>query len=445
MPKVTIIGAGGYVFPLTMIRDVLSFPALHDVHFSLMDINPDNLARTFAHAKALVTEHALPALVEATTDRRAALEGADFVVVTFQVGGLEAYRHDVEIPRTYGLDQTVGDTLGPGGIFRGLRTAAALDPIIQDMSEVCPDALMIQYANPMGINCWYSSEAGVKTVGLCHSVQGTSEMLASHMGLEPGSWSFKCAGINHQAWFVEFSHQGRDVLALLRDTMNAYSAQTRTRRETGSANESDDLYGGGGEHVRTAIMNLTGYFQTESSHHASEYLPYFRRTSDEVDHWIQDRWDYYEICMNHDFSALERRAAELATQPLTPSHEYGAYMIESMTTDTPRVVYGNVPNTGVITNLMPGCSVEVPCLVDAQGIQPTHVGDLPAACAGINAGSVAVQNCAVKGAQAGDRDMIRAAVALDRYTSAVLSLDQIYAMVDEMFDAEAQWLPQFEV
>ena len=150
------------------------------------------------------------------------------------------------------------------------------------MPEVCPDALMIQYANPMGINCWYSSEAGVKTVGLCHSVQGTSEMLASHMGLEPGSWTFKCAGINHQAWFVEFSHQGRDVLPLLRDTMNAYSAQTRARRETGSANESDDLYGGGGEHVRTAIMNLTGYFQTESSHHASEYLPYFRRTSDEV-------------------------------------------------------------------------------------------------------------------------------------------------------------------
>ncbi len=441
MPKVTIIGAGGYVFPLTLIRDVLSFPALENVDFSLMDIAPANLERTYGHARRLVAEHGLPATVSATTDRRKALEGADFVVVTFQVGGLEAYEPDVEIPRRYGLDQTVGDTLGPGGVFRGLRSTAALDPIIDDMHEVCPDALMIQYANPMGINCWYTSEAGIKTVGLCHSVQGTSQMLADLMGLAPGSWTFKCAGINHQAWFVEFKHQGKDVLPLLRETMNTYAERARAARATG--NTSDELYGGGGEQVRTAIMNLTGYFQTESSHHASEYLPYFRRTPEEVNRWLPERWDYYEICKNHDFEGLEQRAAELASEPLTASHEYGAYIIDSMTTDTPRVVYGNVPNTGIITNLMPGCSVEVPCLVDAQGIQPTYVGDLPAACAGINAGSVAVQACAVQAAQTGDRDLVYAAVALDKYTSAVLTLDQIHAMVDEMFKAEAEWLPQF--
>ena len=442
MTKVTIVGAGGYVFPLTMIRDVLSFPALQDVHFSLMDINADNLARTYGHAKRLVAEHNLPATVEATTDRRAALDGADFIVLTFQVGGLEAYEHDVEIPRKYGLDQTVGDTLGPGGIFRGLRSTAALDPIIADIHEVCPDALMIQYANPMGINCWYTSEAGVKTVGLCHSVQGTSQMLADRMGLEPGSWTFKSAGINHQAWFVEFQHKGKDVLPLLRKTMNDFAAKSRELLESG-ANTSDELYGGGGEQVRTAIMNLTGFFQTESSHHASEYLPYFRRTPEEAKYWLPERWDYYEICKNHDFNGLERRAAELAEEPLKPSHEYGAYIIESVTTNTPRVVYGNVPNTGIITNLMAGCSVEVPCLVDAQGIQPTYIGDLPAACAGINAGSVAVQNCAVKGAQTGDKELIHAAVALDKYTSAVLTLNQIHTMVDEMFEAEAEWLPQF--
>lgn len=441
MPKITIIGAGGYVFPLTLVRDVLSFPALRDAHFSLMDINPESLQRTYGHAQRLIESHKLPATVEATTDRREALTGADFVVITFQVGGVEAYEPDVEIPRKYGLDQTVGDTLGPGGIFRGLRTAAALDLINADMHEVCPDALVIQYANPMAINCWYASDAGIKTVGLCHSVQGTSEMLAHHMGLEPGTWSFKCAGINHQAWFIEFKHRGQDVLPLLRDTMNAYAEKARKARAEG--NPSDELYGGGGEQVRTAIMNLTGYFQTESSHHASEYLPYFRRTPDEVAAWLPERWDYYEICKDHDFLGLEKRAAELAEQPLTPSHEYGAYIIDSMTTNTPRVIYGNVPNAGIITNLMPGCSVEVPCLVDTQGIQPTHIGDLPPACAGINAGSVAVQACAVRAAQTGNRDLVHAAVALDKYTSAVLTLDQIHTMVDEMFEAETEWLPQF--
>lgn len=441
MPKITIIGAGGYVFPLTLIRDVLSFPALRDAHFTLMDVARANLERTYGHARKLISQHGLPASVEATTDLRRSLEGADFVVVTFQVGGLEAYAHDVEIPRKYGLDQTVGDTLGPGGIFRGLRTAAALDPIIDEMRHVCPNALMIQYANPMGINCWYTSDAGIKTVGLCHSVQGTSQMLAERMALEPGSWTFKCAGINHQAWFIEFKHRGVDVLPLLRETMTSYAAAAKAAQALGNA--SDELYGGGGEQVRTAIMNLTGYFQTESSHHASEYLPYFRRTPGEARQWLPERWDYYEICRNHDFEGLERRAAELAEQPLTPSQEYGAYIIDSMMTDTPRVVYGNVPNTGIITNLMPGCSVEVPCLVDAQGVQPTFVGDLPAACAGINAGSVAVQNCAVKAAQLHDRDLVYAAVALDRYTSAVLTLGQIRSMVDELFEAEATWLPQF--
>jgi alpha-galactosidase len=442
MTKITIVGAGGYVFPLTMIRDVLSFPALADAHFCLMDINADNLARTYKYAQQLITGHHLPATVEATTDRRAALEGADFVVITFQVGGLEAYNLDVEIPRKYGLDQTVGDTLGPGGVFRGLRTAAALDPIIADMHELCPDALIINYANPMSINCWYTADAGIKIVGLCHSVQGTSQMLANRMGLEDGTWTFKCAGINHQAWFIEFKHKGKDVLPLLRQTMNDFAAQARKQLDSGE-NASDELYGGGGEQVRTAIMNITGYFQTESSHHASEYLPYFRRSPEEVAYWVPERWDYYEICNNHDYDALEQRVAELAKKPLEPSHEYGAYIIESMITNTPRVVYGNVPNTGIITNLMEGCNVEVPCLVDAQGIQPTYIGDLPAGCAGINAGSVAVQDCAVKGAQTGDKDLIHAAVALDKYTSAVLTLDQIHKMVDELFEAEAQWLPQF--
>jgi alpha-galactosidase len=439
MPKITIIGAGGYVFPLTVIRDVLSFPTLEDSEIRLMDINAENLDRTTKHAQTLVEAHGLPAEITATTDRRASLEDTDFVVITFQAGGIDAYRHDVEIPRKYGLDQTVGDTLGPGGVFRGLRTAKALDPIIADMHEVSPDALIINYANPMSINCWYASEAGIETVGLCHSVQGTSRMLAERMGFEDGTWSFKCAGINHQAWFIEFTHNGEDVIPLLRETMNEFAKEAREAGE----NASDDLYGGGGEQVRAAIMNLTGYFQTESSHHASEYLPYFRRSPEEVAYWIPERWDYYDICKNHDLDALAARAGNLAEQPLEPSHEYGAYIIESMVSDTPRVIYGSVPNHGHVTNLMPGSSVEIPCLVDAQGIQPTFIGDLPPACAGVNAGSIAVQDCAVQAAQQRDRDLVHAAVALDKYTSAMLTLDEIHEMVDEMLEAEAEWLPDF--
>jgi alpha-galactosidase len=439
MPKIVIIGAGGYVFPLTMIRDMLAFPELHSSTFSLMDIDPVGLARTAGYARQLVLSHALPTKIEETTDRRQALDGADFVIVTFQVGGLEAYKHDVEIPRKYGLDQTVGDTLGPGGVFRGLRSMAVLDSIAADMRELCPQALLIQYANPMAINCWFTADAGIKTVGLCHSVQGTSRMLAEKiMGFAPGTWSYKCAGINHQAWFLEFTHEGRDILADLRLKVNAFA-----RGEGKDENESDDLYGGGREQVRTAIMNLTGYFQTESSHHASEYLPYFRKSESDVARWLPERWDYYQICNSHDFEAERTRVEELTTKPLEASEEYGAFIIHSMVTGVPRVIYGNVLNTGLITNLPQGSCVEVPCLVDKQGIQPTHIGDLPPACAALNWGSIAVQSCAVRGSQTGNRDLIHAAVALDKLTSAVVGIEDCRKMVNELFEAERQWLPQF--
>jgi alpha-galactosidase len=439
MLKIAIIGAGGYVFPLTLIRDLLSFPELQDSVFSLMDIDETNLSRTASYAQRLVEAHNLPAKIEQTLRQRDAVDGADVVIVTFQVGGLDAYKLDVEIPRKYGLDQTVGDTLGPGGVFRGLRSMAILAELAKNMRELCPGALLIQYANPMAINCWLTADAGVKTVGLCHSVQGTSRMLAEQiMGYEPGTWSYRCAGINHQAWFIEFTHRGEDVLADLRKTVNEYS-----KGGVDASNQSDDLYGGGREQVRTAIMNLTGYFQTESSHHASEYLPYFRRSKEEVARWVPERWDYYDICLHHDFEHERERVEELTTKPLSPSEEYGAYIVHSMVTGIPRVIYGNVQNTGLITNLPPGSCVEVPCLVDRQGIQPTYIGDLPPACAGVNMGSIAMQQCAVRASQTGDRELVHAAVALDKLTSAILDLPTCRAMVDEMLLAEARWLPQF--
>jgi alpha-galactosidase len=437
-PRIAIVGAGGYVFPLRLIRDILSFESTRGATFALTDIDPAALERTRALAQRLVDGHGLPARVLADVDRRAMLDGADVVLITFQVGGIEAYEHDVEIPRRYGVDQPVGDTLGPGGVFRGLRTAPVLEAIARDMRELCPEALLLQYANPMAINCWLTSELGVRTVGLCHSVQGTSRLLARILGVEDRNWSFRCAGINHQAWFTEFTCDGRDVTAELVEAVNEFA-----RGERHVENVSDTLYGGGNERVRTAVMNLTGHFHTESSHHASEYLPYFRRTPRETRSWVPDRWDYFRLSRRRRPETLERQAQAALRGPLVPSEEYAAWIVDSLVTGTPRVIYGNVPNDGLIENLPAGCCVEVPCLVDGAGVQPTRVGRLPEACAAVNLGSIAVQSCAVRAAQQRSRELVHAAVALDPLTAAVLPLERIHEMVDELFAAEARWLPQF--
>jgi len=440
MPKIAIIGAGGYVFPLTEVRDILSFPTLQDSTISLMDIDATRLERTARGAHGLVEMFNLPARIEVTTDRRQALKDADFVICTFQVGGLEAYKYDVEIPREYGIDQTVGDTLGPGGIFRGLRSAAVLIDMARDMHELCPDAILIQYANPMAINCWVTLECGINTIGFCHSVQGTSRMLAEEAGLPYDECSFVSAGINHQAWFIKFHHKGKDVLPLIRKTM-----VEKHLKHSDLGLPPDELHGGGSERVRTEIMRLTGYFQTESSHHASEYMPYFRKTAELAKEYLPNRWDYYEICCAHQVDTQSEQFLEQAKKNgLVPGHEYGAYVIESSVSGEPRIVHGNVKNTGLITNLPDGCCVEVPVTVDSEGLRPQYIGDLPPACAAVNRCSINSQELAVKGALTGDKDLIYAAVAMDPLTATICTLPQIRQMVDRLFEVEKQWLPQFE-
>jgi alpha-galactosidase len=437
--KITIIGAGGYVFPLTLIRDILAFPTLQNSTLSLMDIDAARLQRTAEGAKALVEMFKLPAKIEATTDRREALRGADFVICTFQVGGLEAFKYDVEIPRRYGVDQTVGDTLGPGGVFRGMRSAVVLQDIARDMHELCPNALLIQYANPMSINTWITLDCGINTIGFCHSVQGTSMMLARELGVPYDECSFVCAGVNHQAWFIKFHHRGQDILPRIRRVMI-----DRHLKASDLGLPADELHGGGSERVRTEIMRLTGYFQTESSHHASEYLPYFRKNADMALDYLPKRWDYYEICVAHPVDTQVSQWLENARkQGLQPGHEYGAYVIESSVSGKPRIVHGNVRNTGLITNLPTGCCVEVPITVDREGLRPHYIGDLPPACAAVNRLSVNVHELAVKAAFTGDRDLLYAAVALDPLTSALCTLPQIREMVDALIEAEQQWLPQF--
>jgi alpha-galactosidase len=443
MTKITFIGAGSVVFTRNLTSDILTVPALQDSVISLMDIDPMRLRLARDLVQRMIDERKLPARVEATLDRREAIQDADFVIITIQVGGLDAYKLDIEIPLKYGVGQCVGDTLGPGGVFRGLRTIPILQEITREMDELCkPEALLINYSNPMSINCWaIAADSGRPHVGLCHSVQGTSEMLARWIGAPYAEVTYKCAGINHQAWMLEFKWKGEDAYPLIRK-----AAQDPEIRGT--------------EPVRIELMEQFGYFVTESSGHASEYVPYLRKSARMIeeelvprfqsphDHWF--RWGrtggYYEHCVELLPTYLDEVKEQIAgTRPLPTqrTHEYGSYIIEAMVTNKPTVIHGNVPNTGLITNLPEGCCVEVPCLVDGNGIRPCYVGDLPLQLAGLNRNMINVQGLAVQGSLTGDREAIVHAVMLDPLTAAVCTLPQIRAMVNEMFEAQAQWLPQF--
>jgi alpha-galactosidase len=438
-PKIAIIGAGAYIFPLRMVTDILSFPALRESHFCLMDIDAERLARTEKGTRQLVELAEAPSTVSTTLDRREAVDGADFVIITWQVGGIEAYGLDVEIPREYGLDQPIGDTLGPGGVFRGLRTIEALKDLCPDMAELCPRAVVLNYANPMAINTWATCELGVPNLGLCHSVQGTARMLAAHLDVPIKEVNYRAAGINHQAWYIQFEHEGRDLLPAIRERMMARHLPDGQDKE-----ETERLPYAGKERVRTEIMRLAGHFHSESSHHASEYTPWFRKDPQTVDAYIPVRGDFYQHCLSHDDAGrAEQFVEEVRQKGIETSSEYGARIVDSVVSDEPRVVHASVRNEGLIANLPWGCAVEVPVLVDRNGPQPTAIGELPPVCAAINRSNIIVQELAVKAGLAGDRELVHAAVAMDPYTGAALTLPTIREMVDRMFDAQSRWLPSF--
>ena len=442
MAKITFIGAGSIVFTRNLCSDILLTPALQDSTISLMDIDPVRLERSRRLVQALIERRGLKARVEATTDRRAAVKGAQFVITTFQQGGLDAYALDIDIPRKYGVEQCVGDTLGPGGVFRGLRTIPVLLDLCDDMDELAPDALLLNYVNPMAINCWAVADGtGRPHVGLCHSVQGTSEMLARWIDVPYDEVSFLCAGINHQAFFLDFRRGEQDLYPLI-----------------GEAIEREAVIDE--EPVRTDLMKYFGYFVTELSGHASEYAPYFRKSEGMIaDDLVprfknpNDQWfdfartgGYLRNCQNRiesadeEFRQLIEGAADLPTER---THEYGSSIIEAVVTNRPARINGNVPNDGLITNLPQGCCVEVPCLVDANGVQGVYVGDLPTQLAALNRTNINVQALTVEAALLGDKDAVYHAIMLDPLTAAVCTLPQIHAMVDELFDAQAEWLPQF--
>ena len=434
-----IVGAGGWVFPLELSRDVLAFPALAGSSLVLYDIDPPAAERTRGFVQRMIDDAAVPATVEVAPDLRTALRGADVVITVFQVGGVEAYAHDILIPREFGIDQTVGDTLGPGGVFRGLRTVEALREVAEAIHETCPDAWLLNYANPMSINCWATDLLGVKVVGLCHSVQGTSELLARELEAPSEEVTFECAGVNHTAWFTTFRRGEEDLIPRIRDVMKARHVD----RTMPLLPRSDDPYESV-ERVRAELMMLTGYFHTESSHHASEYWAWFRKTPELTAEYLDRRWDYLEICR----SAVADRSNEDIVEEARrdgPTHggEFAAPIVDSLVTGRRRTVYGNVRNGTSIENLPADACVEVACAVDGDGIRPMRYGELPAACAALNIAQITVQRLATEAAMTGDRDLVHAAVALDPLTSAVLTLPRIHEMVDRMLEAESPWLPRF--
>ena len=428
MPKITMIGAGSIVFAKRLMCDILSFPELEDSVIAFMDIDREKVDLISRLARKLVAQEGLPARIESTVDRREALGGADYVLTMFRVGGMDAVRPDIEIPLRYGVDQAVGDTIGPGGVFYGLRHIPLVIDICRDIEEQCPDAVLMNYANPMASLCWAVNAATkVKCVGLCHSVQGTATQLARYINAPFEEVSYWAAGINHMDWFLTFEWNGQDAYPLLRKAM-----------------EDRDIYGK--DKVRFEIMRHFGYFVSESSGHSSEYMPYFRKTPELIERFSQrsarDRdMARYEARRDAYHEAIRQQVASDERIEFERTHEYCARIIHALETNTTYRFSGNVANRGLIANLPEGCTVEVPCLVDGTGIHPCYIGDLPPQCAALNRTNINVQSLTVKAALDGDREAAYRAAAVDPLSSAVLTLDEIHHMVDELFEASAPWLP----
>jgi len=430
MAKITFIGAGSTVFAKNLMGDILGFPELANSTITLFDIDQERLRTSEIVARKVSATLGVTPTIEATTDRRKALDGADYAISMIQVGGYKPSTVvDFEIPKKYGLRQTIADTLGVGGIMRGLRTIPVLLSMCRDMEDVCPDVTFLQYVNPMAMNCWAISRATkIKTVGLCHSVQGTSEQLAHDIGVPIDEINYICAGINHMAFYLRFERNGVDLYPLIRQVLEDGRVPDWNR-------------------VRYEVFKRVGHFVTESSEHFSEYVPWFikRDRSDLIEEFNIPLDEYITRCENQIAGWHRMRADLESDKPIEVrrSHEYGSLIIHSMETSQPRVIYGNVPNHGLIENLPQGCCVEVPVLVDKSGLQPTKIGTLPPQLAAMMQTNVNVQSLVVEAALTGKREHIYHAAMLDPHTAAELSLDQIWALVDDLIAAHGDWLPAY--
>ena len=428
MAKIVLIGAGsGFGSRLSV--DILSFPDLQDSTIALVDINQEAVDGVSRFVQQVVDHHKLPAKVIGSTDRREVLEGADHVVVAIAVGGPAyngvPYFYEIDIPAQFGVSQQVG----PGGILRTMRTAPEMLDICRDIEELCPDALLLNYTNPMAMLSWIMSEAtAVRNVGLCHSVQGTHHQLAGYIGIPAGEITHWVAGINHMSWFLQFDRKGEDLYPKLFEAM-----------------EDPEIYAK--DNVRFEIMKHFGYFVTESTRHMSEYVPYFRKREDIYEEFkcasptpSMDGGQAHRIWQDDipEGGDVEKDALQLRR-----SGEYASRIMHSVYTDTLFRFNGNVMNDGIIGNLPFGCCVEVPCMTDKCGVNPCVIGDLPTQLAYLNTTNVAVQQLTVEAVLEQDLEKAYQACLLDPLTSAVCSLSEIRSMFNELLEAEQPWLKPF--
>jgi alpha-galactosidase len=461
MPKIAFLGAGSTVFAKDLLTDILTFPELAESTIALHDIDPARLETTLQVGQWVAMALGVEPKIEAHLDRRAALDGADYAIGMFQVGGYEPCTvTDFEIPKRFGLRQTIGDTLGIGGIMRALRTIPVYLEMCRDMEELCPDVTLLNYVNPMAMVTWAILRATpIRTIGLCHSVQGTAAQLAEVIDVPLTEINYLCAGINHVAFYLRFERDGQDLYPLLHQVIEDGRVPDWNR-------------------VRFDMFKRLGYFVTESSEHFAEYVPWFikrdrpdliekynipldeyiRRCEVQIAGWEVAREVIMDPTVPVDQEALVRNLKAAGAidmeidhirdllsgdQSGQPSQEYGAYIIHAIETGQPRVVYGNLMNDGLIENLPREACVEVPCLVDKNGIQPTRIGALPPQLAALIQTNINVQSLTVEAALTGKREHIYHAALLDPHTAAELDPDQIYQLVDAMIEAHGDWLPAF--
>ena len=434
MTKITFIGAGSFGFTRKLVRDLLSFETLKDSEIALMDINEERLDFAKRACERIVEAGHYPAKVTATSNRAEALEGADFVIVTILVGSTDVWKHDIEIPERYGVDINVGDTRGVAGIFRAIRTIPALLDIARDMERYCPKALMLNYTNPMAMLCRaISRETSIAVTGLCHSVQGTAEMLARWIGAPMNEITYTCAGINHTAWYLNYEWKGEDAYPLIHKAIS----------------ENEDTYNT--EQVRNEMYLALDYYVTESSGHNSEYSWWFRKRPDLIEKYCTHGTNWNPGEHAYILKEYKRREHDWRDDihawfeedvDLEPGHEYAAYIMNAMKGGTPFQFNGNVANKNLISNLPQDACVEVPVWVSNKGLEPVAVGALPASVAPLTNLYAQIEEMAVEAILTGNKRLIYQAVAYSPLSAAVLSLAEIKSMVDELFQVNGDFLPE---
>lgn len=439
MTKITFIGAGSLGFTAGLVRDILTFPLLQDATIALMDINAERLEWSKRNVEKLIAAGNYPARVQATLDRVEALRGADVVLTTILAGSTEVWRHDIEIPKKYGVDLNVGDTRGPSGIFRFLRTINPMMDIVRDMERVCPNAVLLNYTNPMAMLCGaLQRQTHIPVTGLCHSVQGTAAMLARWIGAPMSEITYTCAGINHMAWYLDFKWNGQDAYPLIHKAIT----------------ERPEVYNE--EIVRNEMYLALGKYVTESSGHNSEYNWWFRKRPDLIEKycthgtgWNPGEYAYILKEYQHTEATWKEQVKAELERPLAPDdlqrgQEYASYIINALQGGEMYKFNGNVPNTNLVTNLPQGACVEVPVLVDKAGFHPMHVGALPPECALMTALSSGIEELAIQASLSSDPTLVYRAICHDPLTASVLSLAEIREMTNELFARHKEYLPQFK-